>query len=156
MQFNNLDKMQGRTIFMLVLKVILFPMHAYNRRSEVASLKLPKCSPVVESKLTSCAVVQEGAWVCLGQSDLTLVSLSAMTMNRSSGYVKDNDVRYGLMDIVTPSHQKWPAFNAAAALHLVGRRRLSWSARLQLLFKGWSHPSLPSWYYWEPSLQPTA
>ena len=28
--------------------------------------------------------------------DLTLVSLSAMSRNRSSGYVKENDVRYGL------------------------------------------------------------
>jgi hypothetical protein len=28
--------------------------------------------------------------------DLTLVSLSAMSGNHSSGYVKDNDVHYGL------------------------------------------------------------
>jgi hypothetical protein len=28
--------------------------------------------------------------------DLTLVSLSAMSWNRLSGYVKDNDVRYDL------------------------------------------------------------
>ncbi len=28
--------------------------------------------------------------------DLTLVSLSVMSGKRSSGYVKDNDVRYGL------------------------------------------------------------
>jgi hypothetical protein len=28
--------------------------------------------------------------------NLTLVSLSAMSGDRSSGYVKDNDVRYGL------------------------------------------------------------
>jgi hypothetical protein len=42
--------------------------HAYNRRSEVVPLKLPKSPPTVEPKLTSCAVVQEGACVCLGQS----------------------------------------------------------------------------------------
>jgi hypothetical protein len=42
-------------------------MHAYNRRSGVASPKSSKCLSVVESKLTSCTVVQEGACVCLGQ-----------------------------------------------------------------------------------------
>ncbi len=42
-----------------------------------------------------CGGARGGACV-LWKIDLTLVSLSAMSGKRSSGYVKDNDVRYGL------------------------------------------------------------
>jgi hypothetical protein len=68
---------------------------AYDRRSEAAPPKLPKCLSTVEPKLTSCAVLQEGA--CVPWTiNLTLVSLFAMFENRLLEYVKDNDVHYGL------------------------------------------------------------
>ena len=46
-----------------MFRLIHMIRHAYNRRSEVASLNLPNCPQAVEPKLTSCAVVQEGACV---------------------------------------------------------------------------------------------
>ena len=58
--------------------------HAYYRPTED-----------VPPKLTSCAVVQEGACVCLGQS-ISHLYCSPMSGNRLAGHVKDNDVRYSL------------------------------------------------------------
>jgi hypothetical protein len=59
--------------------------------------------------------------------DLTLVSLFAISGNCSLGYVEDNDVRYGL--------------GVAAALHLVGRRRLGRGAGCD--YRSRMDPSLP-------------
>ena len=83
--------------------------------------------------------------MCLGQSDLTLVSLSAMTMNHSSGYVKDNDVRYGLM----VAHRD-PKSSKVTGLQCRGCIAFGWEEKVELKRKaattiqGWSHPSLPS------------
>jgi hypothetical protein len=77
--------------------------------------------------------------------DLTLVWLSAISRNRSSGYVKDNDVRYGLK-VAHRNPKSSEVTNlqchGRSALHLVGRRRLGRSAKLRQLFKDGVIPSI--------------
>ena len=110
--------------------------HAYNKRLEDAPPKLPKCPSIVKPKLASFAVVQEGACLCLGQSISHLYhSLQCLRIIRRGMLRTMMSVMVLRLRIVTPSHWKWPAFNAAVALHLVRRRRLGRSARLRLLFK---------------------
>ena len=82
--------------------------------------------------------------MCLGQSDLTLVSLSAMTMNRSSGYVKDNDVRYGLM----VAHRD-PKSSKVTGLQCRGCIAFGWEEKVELKRKAATtiqrmEPSIPS------------
>jgi hypothetical protein len=69
--------------------------------------KLPKYSPVVEPKLTSCAVVQEGACVCLGQSISHLYHSLQCTGTVSQGMSRTmTSVMVLTVCIVTPSRQK--------------------------------------------------
>jgi hypothetical protein len=91
----------------------------------------------------SCAVVQEGARVCLGK----LISHLYHSL-QCSGNVRRGMLRTMMfvmvlrLRIVIPSRRKWPAFNVASALHLVERRRLGRSTRLRLLFKDGAIPSV--------------
>jgi hypothetical protein len=65
-----------------------------------------------------------------------------MSRNRSSGYVMDNDVRYGLKGAHRdPKSSEVTNLQCSNCIALVGRRRLGRSARLQLLLKdGVIHP----------------
>ena len=115
-------------------------MHVYNRRSEVAPPKLPKCPLVVEPKLTGCAVVQERACVCLEQY-LTLVLLSTMSRNHSSGYFKDNDVHYGLkVAHRDPKSSKVTGLQCRSCIAFGREEKIGSKHKAATTVQGWSHP----------------
>jgi hypothetical protein len=102
--------------------------------------KLPKCLPIVAPKLTSCAVVQEGACVAW-KIDLTVVSLSAMFEKRSSGYVKDNDVRYGLkVAYRDPKLSKMTDFQCRFYIAFGRVEKVGSKCKATTTVQGWSHP----------------
>ena len=115
-------------------------MHAYNRRLEATPPKLPKCLLVVVPKLTSCAVVQVG--VCVHWTiDLTLVSLSAMSANRLSRYVKDNDVRYGLkVAHHDPKSSKVAGLQCRFCIAFGREEKVGLRSKVATTVQGWSHP----------------
>ena len=126
---------------MLIPHWTLVRKHAYIRRSEAMLPKLTKCMPTVSPKLMSCAMVQEGACVCLGQSISHLYrSLQCLGTVRWGMLRTMTSIMVLRLRIVTPSRWKRLSFNALSALHLVGRRTLGRNARLQNTIQGWSHP----------------
>ena len=114
-------------------------MHAYNRRSEVVPPKLPKCPPTVEPKLSSCAVVQEGA--CVPWTfNLTFVSLFSMSGIRSSGCVKDNDVCYGLMVAHRdPKSSKMTTLQCRGCIAFGREEKVGSKRKVATTVQGWSH-----------------
>ena len=117
-------------------------MHAYNRRSEVAPPKLPKCPSVVEPKLSSCAVVQEGACTCLGQSISHLYcSLQCLGIVRRDIYVKDNDVRYGLKVVHRdPRSSKVVGLQCCGCIAFGREGKVGSKHKAATTVQGWSHP----------------
>ena len=110
-------------------------MHAYNRQLEVVLPKLPKCPPVV--KLCGGA---RGS-VCVPWTiNLTLVSLYAMYGNRSLGYIKDNDVHYGLKGAHRdPKSLKVTGLQCRGCIAF-GREKVGSKRKATNNVQGWSHP----------------
>ncbi len=77
----------------------------------------------------------------LWKIDLTLVSLSAMFGKRSSGYVKDNDVRYGLK--VThrdPKSSKVIGLQCRFCIAFGREEKVGSKRKAVTTVQGWSHP----------------
>ncbi len=76
----------------------------------------------------------------LWKIDLTLVSLSAMSGKRLSGYVKDNDVRYGLkVAHRDPKSSKVIGLQCRFCIAF-GREKVGSKRKTATIVQGWSHP----------------
>ena len=75
--------------------------------------------------------------------NLTLVSLSAMSGNRSSGYVKDNDVRYGLkVAHRDPKSSKVTGLQCRNCIAFGPEEKVGSNCKAATTVQGWSHPFL--------------
>jgi hypothetical protein len=73
--------------------------------------------------------------------DLTLVSLSATSGNRSSGYVKDNDVCYGLkVAHHDPKSLKVIGLQCRGCIAFGWEEKIGSKRKVATTFQGWSHP----------------
>ncbi len=73
--------------------------------------------------------------------DLTLVSLSAMFGKRSSGYVKDNDVRYGLkVAHRDPKSSKVTGLQCRFCIAFGWEEKVGLKRKATTIVQGWSHP----------------
>ena len=75
--------------------------------------------------------------------DLTLVSLSAMSRNRSSGYDKENDVRYGLkVAHCDPKSPKVTGFQCCGCIAFGREEKVGSKCKggASTTLQGWSHP----------------
>jgi len=82
----------------------------------------------------------EGACVCFGKS-ISLVSLSAMSGKRSSGYVKDNDVRYGLKVVHRdPKSSKVIGLQCCFCIAFGREEKIGLKRKAATTVQGWSHP----------------
>jgi hypothetical protein len=73
--------------------------------------------------------------------DLTLVSLSAMSRKRSSGYVKDNDVRYGLkVAYRDPKLLKVTGLQCRFCIAFGQKEKVGSKHKVVTIVQGWSHP----------------
>ncbi len=85
-------------------------------------------------------MVQEGARVCLGKS-ISHVSISAMFGKRSSGYVKDNDVRYGLkVAYCDPKSSKVTGLQCRFCIAFGWEEKVGSKCKAATIVQGWSHP----------------
>ncbi len=74
--------------------------------------------------------------------DLTLVSLSAMSGERSSGYVKDNDVHYGLkVAHRDPKSSKVTGLQCRFCIAFGREEKVGSKRKVTTTIQGWSHPS---------------
>jgi len=77
----------------------------------------------------------------LWKIDLTLVSLSAMFEKRSSGYVKDNDVRYGLKVVHRdPKSSKVIGLQCRFCIAFGREEKVGLKRKAATTVQGWSHP----------------
>ncbi len=73
--------------------------------------------------------------------DLTLVSLSVMSGKRSSGYVKDNDVRYGLkVAYRDPKSSKVTGLQCRFCIAFGQEEKVGLKRKAATIVQGWSHP----------------
>ena len=73
--------------------------------------------------------------------DVTLVSLSAMSGNRLSRYVKDNDVRYGLkVAHCDPKSSKVIGLQCCGYIAFVREEKVGLKHKVATTVQGWSHP----------------
>jgi hypothetical protein len=73
--------------------------------------------------------------------DLTLVSLSAMFEKRSLGYVKDNDVRYGLkVAYRDPKSSKVTGLQCRFCIAFGREEKVGSKRKAATTVQGWSHP----------------
>jgi hypothetical protein len=73
--------------------------------------------------------------------NLTLVSLSAMSRNRSSGYVKDNDVRYGMKVAHRgPKSLKVTNLQCHGCIAFDREEKVGSKHKVTTIVQGWSHP----------------
>ncbi len=73
--------------------------------------------------------------------DLTLVSLFAMSGKRSSGYVKDNDVRYGLKVVYPdPKLSKMTGLQCHFCIAFGREEKVGSKCKAATTVHGWSHP----------------
>ena len=73
--------------------------------------------------------------------DLTLVSLFAMYGNRSSGYVKDNDVRYDLkVAYRDPKSSKMTGLQCHDCIAFGREEKVGSKHKVATSVQGWSHP----------------
>jgi len=73
--------------------------------------------------------------------DLTLVSLSAMSWKHSSGYVKDNDVRYGLkVAHCDPKLLKVTGLQCHFYIAFGREEKVGSKHKATTTVQGWSHP----------------
>jgi hypothetical protein len=73
--------------------------------------------------------------------DLTLVSLSAMSGNRSSGYVKDNDVCYGLkVAHRDPKSSKVTGLQCRGCIAFGQEEKVGSKRKATTTVQGWNHP----------------
>ena len=84
--------------------------------------------------------MQEGAsvpWTI----NLTLVSLYAMSGNRSSGYVKDNDIRYGLkVAHRDPKLSKVTGLQCRGCIAFGREEKVGLKPKVAIIVQEWSHP----------------
>ncbi len=77
----------------------------------------------------------------LWKIDLTLVSFSAMSGKRSSGYVKDNDVRYGLkVAHRDPKSSKVIGLQCRFCIAFGREEKVGSKRKAATTVQGWSHP----------------
>ncbi len=77
----------------------------------------------------------------LWKIDLTLVSLSAMFGKRSSGYVKDNDVRYGLkVAHCDPKSSKVIGLQRCFYIAFGREEKVGSKRKAATTVQGWSYP----------------
>jgi len=77
----------------------------------------------------------------LWKIDLTLVSLSAMFGKRSSGYVKDNDVRYGLkVAHCDPKSSKVIGLQCCFYIAFGREEKVGSKRKAATTVQGWSYP----------------
>jgi len=91
----------------------------------------------------SCVVVQEGAHVCLGKSisHFKFVSFFVMSGKRSSRYVKDNDVRYGLkVAYRDPKSLKVIDLQCRFCIAFGWEEKVGSKRKAATTVQGWSHP----------------
>ena len=75
--------------------------------------------------------------------NLTLVSLSAMSGNRSSGYVKDNDIHYGLKVVHRdPKSSKVTGLQCRSCIAFGLEEKVGLERKVATTVQGWSHPFL--------------
>jgi len=87
-----------------------------------------------------CGGARGGACV-LWKIDLTLVSFSAMSGKRSSGYVKDNDVRYGLkVAHRDPKSSKVIGRQCRFCIAFGREEKVGSKRKAVTTVQGWSHP----------------
>jgi hypothetical protein len=86
-------------------------------------------------------VVQEGACVCvLDNRSHTCITLSAMSGNRSSGYVKDNDVRYGLkVAHRDPKSSKVTSLHCRGCIAFGQEEKVGLKCKAATTVQGWIH-----------------
>ena len=73
--------------------------------------------------------------------DLTLVLLFAMSRNRLSGYVKDNDVRYGLkVAHHDPKSSKVTGLQCRGCIAFGHKEKVGSKRKVATIVQGWSHP----------------
>jgi len=73
--------------------------------------------------------------------DLTLVSVSAMFVKRSSRYVKDNDVRYGLkVAYRDPKSSKVTNLQYHFCIAFGREEKVGLKHKATTTIQGWSHP----------------
>jgi hypothetical protein len=73
--------------------------------------------------------------------DLTLVSLSAMSGNRLSGYVKDDDVHYGLkVAHHDPKSSKVTGLQCRGYIAFGREEKVRSKHKAATIVEGWSHP----------------
>ena len=73
--------------------------------------------------------------------DLTLVSLSAMSGYCLSGYVKDNDVRYGLkVAHCDPKSSKVTSLQCRFCIAFDREEKVGLRRKVAITVQGWSHP----------------
>ncbi len=73
--------------------------------------------------------------------DLTLVSLFAMSGKRSSGYVKDNDIYYGLkVAYCDPKSSKVTGLECRFCIAFGREEKVGSKRKVATTVQGWSHP----------------
>ena len=73
--------------------------------------------------------------------DLTLISLSAIFGNRSSRYVEDNDVRYGLKVVHRdPKSSKVTGLQCHGYIAFDREEKVGSKRKATKIVQGWSHP----------------
>jgi hypothetical protein len=73
--------------------------------------------------------------------DLTFVSFSAMSGKRSSGYVKDNDVRYGLkVAHRDPKSSKVIGLQCRFCIAFGREEKVGSKRKAATTVQGWNHP----------------
>ncbi len=86
-------------------------------------------------------MVQEGGACVLWKIDLTFVSFSTMSGKCSSGYVKDNDVRYGLkVAHRDPKSSKVIGLQCRFCITFGREEKVGSKRKVATTVQGWSHP----------------
>ena len=79
--------------------------------------------------------------MCALDNQFTLVSLFAMSGNRSSGYVRDNDVHYGLkVAHHDPKSSKVTGLQCRGCIAFGREEKVGSKRKAATSFQGWRHP----------------